>query len=348
MISASELSDDQRRQLVDARQVFEAWQSADAVRHRRYRGSMRWLTRKGRDYLHRKLGTRERSLGARTVETERAWDAFHEGRARNRLELARLSARLDDMAPVNRALGLGRIPRLTARIVRGLEKQRLLGQHLLLVGTNALFCYESAAGVFFQGGLLATGDADLLWDARQRLALVLPEARSQGVLGVLQRTDRSFQTRGPRDFRAFNGDGFWVDLIRPEDKRFLASTARDTLGEREDDLHGSPIRGLQWLVSAPRFERVAVGADGYPVRLVTVDPRAFALHKLWLSQQAGRDPVKRQRDVAQAVAVAALCRTHLALPFESEALRALPLSLRRLLLDGEQGPVEQGPVEPHW
>jgi len=349
MISSTELSEEQGRQLVDARQVFEAWRSADIERYRRYRGSMRWLSRKGRDYLHRKIGKRERSLGRRSDETELIWQAFHEGRDKSKAELARLAARLDEMAPVNRALRLGRIPRITARIMRRLDRQRLLGQHLLLIGTNALFCYESRAGVFLDGGLLATGDADLLWDARQRLALVLPEVRREGVLGLLQRTDRSFQTRGPTDFRAFNADGFWVDLIRPQDRVFFAPAKRDMIGERADDLRGSPIHGLQWLINAPRFEEVAMGADGYPVRLVTVDPRAFALHKLWLSDQPERDPVKARRDAAQAMAVVELCQTHLALAFDQEVLRALPAKLRaQMPTAGTVDRERADATEPDW
>lgn len=341
----AELSEAQRRQLVDARQVFDAWRVAEAERQRRFRGSMRWLTRKGTDYLHRKIGRRERSLGRRSAETEQAWRAFHEGRERNRELLAGLSARLDQMAPVNRAHGLGRVPKLSARILRRLDKHMLLGRHLLLVGTNALFAYESRAGVFMDGGLLATEDADLLWDGRQRLSLVVEEVRREGVLGLLKKTDRSFRTRAAGDFRAFNDQGYFVDLIRPQDQDLLRSHGRDTVGERQDDLRAAPIHGLQWLVNAPRLDVVAIATDGYPVRLVTPDPRAFALHKLWVSERPARDPVKARRDKAQAAAVVALCERWLGLRFEDEELRALPRRLRARIKGGE-GTVSD--IEPGW
>ncbi len=349
MREVQELTDEQRRQLVDARQVFEAWQTLRATLRHRYAGSMRWVTRRGHDYLHRKIGSRERSLGRRSEETERASAAFFTGREETRAQLKQLAARLDTMAPVNRAHRLGRLPRISARILRKLDEIGLLGQHLLLVGTNALFAYEVAAGVHLQAGLLATADADLLWDARQRMALLLPEVRRQGVLEQIRRVDRSFRLRGPRDFRAFNKDGYWVDLIRPEDRSFLGSDSRDTVGEASDDLHGAPIRGLQWLINAPRFESVVIGADGYPVRLATVDPRAFALHKLWLSQRADRDPVKRQRDAAQAVAVAGLCRTYLGLSFAADDLKALPAALRDLhAAFPDEVPDRGNDMEPGW
>lgn len=95
-----ELSNDQRRQYIDARQTFEAYQSVIAQFRHSYNGSMRWLTRKGRQYLHRKQGIREISLGPRNEETERQYEAFHGGRKQKRDDIKRLEQRLDDMAPV--------------------------------------------------------------------------------------------------------------------------------------------------------------------------------------------------------------------------------------------------------
>ena len=352
MFEFNELSGEQRRQLTDARQVFEAWRQARIDFERRFTGSMRWLTRRGRDYLHRKRGTKERSLGPRTPETEGRFTGFQEGREKARAELKRLASRLDQMAPVNRAYGLGRIPKLTSRILRRFDQAGLLGTHLIVIGTNALYCYEAQAGVFLESGLLATGDADLLWDARQRMTLLLPEARRGGVLGLLQKTDRSFRTRHPGDYRAFNADGYWVDLIRPQDSHFFSPGSRNTVGDAPGDLHGAPVEGLRWLVSSPRTTTVAVGEDGYPVRLVVPDPRAFALHKLWVSERSNRDPAKRPRDVAQAHSVARLCRAYLGLPFDGDDLKALPASLRAMSSglagndDGASTESDDGDIDP--
>lgn len=121
-----------------------------------------------------------------------------------------------------------------------------------------------------------------------------------------------------------NAEGFRVDLIRPDDGEI---SGRATMGEAIDDLHAARIEGLQWLVNAPRFEAVAIADDGAPVRLVTPDPRAFAIHKLWLSERADRDPIKRPRDRRQAQVCAALSRTYLGLSFEARDLEALPAEL---------------------
>ena len=325
-----ELTNEQRRQTVDCRQVHEAfWHASDTLRHR-FDGSMRWVSRKGHEYLHRKRGKTERSLGPRSPATESKYEAFMTGREQCRADVKRLATRLDQMAPVNRAMNLGRVPKLTARILRMLRKHRLLGQHLLIVGTNALFAYEARAGVHLASDLLATNDTDLLWDVRSRITLLVPEVRRRGILALIQKVDHSFRTRSARDFRAFNGDGFLVDLIRPQDQTFTREGARQTIGESDDDLHGAPIEGRKWLLNVPRFEAVAMAEDGYAVRLVTIDPRAFALHKLWVASRPDRDPLKRPRDRAQAHASSALARSHLGLELDDDALLGLPMAVRSL------------------
>ena len=61
------------------------------------------------------------------------------------------------------------------------------------------------------------------------------------------------------------------------------------------------------------------------MRLVTVDPRVFAIHKHWIANRPDRDPLKRRRDAEQAVTVAALTRRYLGhLPFEASDLLMLP------------------------
>ena len=52
-----------------------------------------------------------------------------------------------------------------------------------------------------------------------------------------------------------------------------------------DDLMADELNNLQWLVSAPKVSQIVIGDDGYPSTMVVPDPRAFAIHKLWLSER---------------------------------------------------------------
>jgi hypothetical protein len=327
-----ELSNEQRRQWLDFLQIDREHRQCLMEWDHGYLGSMRWLKRKNKEYLHVKRGTVEKSLGARSKETEHIFESFQSKRKILKQRMATLSNRLDAMAPVNRALGLGRVPRISSDIFRRLDAQNLLGTHLLIAGTNSLWAYESKAGVQFFSDVVATEDADLIWDPRLGVELLPSIAKRTGILKTLKLVDKTFIKRGPNDYSAINSAGFSVDIIRPEDHDFLSrSTKRDTLTTVEGDLSAAPLFGLQWLINSPRFECIAMGEDGYSVRIATVDPRAFVLHKLWLSAKEDRNPVKAKRDLDQALAVEKIARSYLNLKFLIDDLRALPKRVRDLL-----------------
>jgi hypothetical protein len=327
-IEITELSFDQLRERVNTAQRFTAWRDAQA-RAAGFRGSLVWHRSNGEDYLTRSYydaaGIRRQKVeGRRGPDTERVKAEWEKGRAEAQARAKRLRATLERQAAVNRALGLGRMPLLGARIVRALDDAGLLGNGLRIVGANALYAYEAAAGVMLDAGITATLDIDLLFDARRRLRMLATADVPEGTLiALLRRLDRSF-ARGRETFRATNADGYLVDLIKPlrvEPWR----AERERLGDAADEIAAVPVAGLAWLESAPAFEAIAIDEKGLPLRLATIDPRVFAAHKLWLSARLDRDPVRRRRDAAQAAAVGSLVAQHLPqLPYEANALRMLP------------------------
>jgi hypothetical protein len=310
----TELTNEQRRQFIDVAGTFAAWRDAS---RKATRGSLRWVTRKEADYLYRKTGRSERSLGRRSPATEAI--VTDHNLLRQRLKQA--GARLKAMARVNRALYLNRVPKDPALILRELDAAAVLGKHLFVIGTNALYAYEMKAGIFFESGILATNDFDLLWDARDRLRLVVTGISPEGVLGILKKADASFSSAGDYGMRAQNATGYFVDLfcpdIDPPPERF---TPRD--------IDPIPTAGADWLIEAPKIEETVIGWDGLPLYMPCVDPRVFALHKLWLSKQPSRQATSRPRDVAQARAVAAVATAYIGLKFNDRALSRLPKELK--------------------
>jgi hypothetical protein len=325
-----DLTGQQRRQLIDTQQVFTTWRVAKAEHERRFAGGMRWAKRGNADYLLRKIGKRETSLGVRSTALEQAYAAYIKGRAENQDRLTQLAKRLDEFAPVNRAMGLGRVPTIAASILRYCDEAHLLGQQLFVIGTNALFAYEALAGAFAASDLIASGDIDLLYDARRTLSFAVVDVRQSGLIGLLQKADKSFAPFRPRGYRAANNDGYMVDLIRPESPDVFRGKLPTSLTNLPEDLEGAPIFGLAWLINTQKVEAVAIDERGYPVRIIAIDPRAFALHKAWLSKRPDREPLKKTRDLEQAKAAAEIATRYLQLPFESEALAALPTALRAL------------------
>jgi len=120
-----------------------------------------------------------------------------------------------------------------------------------------------------------------------------------------------------------NQAGYMVDLIKPEPKSVLI--AEDRQVGSGDDLMAAEIKNLQWLISAPKFDQVVIGEDGFPAAMVVPDPRAFAVHKLWLSSQKDRGAVKKKRDRSQALAVCKLILQYMPeFEIKKEDLRMFP------------------------
>jgi hypothetical protein len=76
----AEFTADQRRRLVDATQVFEAWRETGQEFRHSYRGAMRWKTVNGTDYLYRTFGKIGNSLGPRSAKLEKLKADFTEQR----------------------------------------------------------------------------------------------------------------------------------------------------------------------------------------------------------------------------------------------------------------------------
>lgn len=323
-----EMNDEQRRIYIDTAQLHEAYVDA-YTKSSGYRGGMHWKKAKGKDYLFRSLDRYGygKSLGARSKDTENIYLNFHKNKKKLHARLKHLKERLNEQARFCKAARIARVPRVVTAILRILEQHQLLGRNLQIVGTNALYAYEARAGVFLERGLLATQDMDVLWDVRTKLRLfATDEVDNRGLIDILRKADRSFDLLGKKSFRAVNKAGYMVDLIKPEPKSVLIEESRQV--GTTDDLMAAEIKNLQWLVSAPKFDQIVIGADGFPATMVVPDPRAFAIHKLWVSNQTDREAVKKKRDRSQALAVCKLILNYMPeFEMRKEDLRMFPESI---------------------
>jgi len=308
-----ELSNEQTRQLIDVCHVFEAHRAARKMAQ----GSYRWKQARGHEYLTVTRQSKERSLGRRSPETE----ALLERHKRDRERFRSTRDRLKEMARVNKALRLNRIPQTAAKVLRALDEAELLGHSLFVIGTNAMYAYEAKAGVLFESSILATRDFDLLWDAKKRIRLAASKVSHEGLLGVLRQADKSFSTVNDYGMRAQNRDGYFVDLFCPN----VHPPPEPMVPE---DIEPIPDSANDWLVAAQKVDETAIGEDGLPVRIICVDPRIFALHKAWLSQQQSRQARSRPRDIAQARLAAAAAQDYLGLKIDRRLLRHLPKPLQ--------------------
>lgn len=289
------LSDQQRLFLVESTQLYHAWREADA-QSRQHKYGMRWLTSQGKAYLIRLSDAKGngKSLGARNSETEAVYNAFMANKARAKTRLDALSARLANQSKLNKAVGLGRVPSVVADILKALAQARV--EHdFRLIGTHALYAYESLAGVHCKMDLLASGDVDLLYDPRKKISIMAAQLDHKGLIGLLQTVDKSFELQSAHAYRAVNDKGYMVDFIVP-----MQGMQQPSVQFAATDLQAVEIDSMQWLANAPAIDVIVIASNGAPVSARVPDPRVYALHKAWLSQQAMRDPIKKPRDLGQA------------------------------------------------
>ena len=324
----SQLTNDQRKYVIDTAQIYESY--IEAKRHANtYRHGMTWKKARNKEYLFRLSGRTGygKSLGVRSEASEQILAEFKAGKDASHLRLDGIEERLDQIAKINKALKLGRLPVVIAKLLRALDEQGLLGEEFIVLGTNCLFAYEAAAGVRIDPSLTASGDIDLMYDARRKISIASRKLDGEGLIGLLRKIDKTFSLLRANSFRAANSQEFMVDLITPPRDMRLATP----ISFAEGDLVASEIAGLEWLMNSPKFEAVCIAEDGWPAKMVVPDPRAFTVHKHWLSSRSERDPIKKPRDADQSRLVRNIVTDYFPhLPFEDSALLAFPEELRKL------------------
>ena len=325
-MSYQRLQSEASRVAVNAIQLFEALEQHRA-QARQVKGSMHWKHINGREYLYRAYtGGKNHSLGPRSPETEAIQQVFEAHKAEYHAREQSLKEQLQLHAAYVRANRLNRFPLAGARAIRALQRKEI---PFRVIGTNALYAYEARAGVLIEPEHLATADIDVLMDARQGLRIITALA-GETLLSVIRASDRSFQplTQAPYEFRAANAKGYMIDFITQAADPMKMSDFERYL--EAGDLKPVGIDSLKWAIASPRFEAVVFDEKGMPLRLSTVDPRAFVLHKWHVSQQPDREPLKRHRDEAQARLVATLLRDELRELSATQAVeRAFPHLLRQ-------------------
>jgi hypothetical protein len=307
-----ELNEAQRRQQLDTESLFTALESAkeEVWRHR---GSMFWREQAGRNYLIKlSPDSKQRSLGPETEETHKTFERFMKRKEEVEARLKDLRAQADVTKRMNRALRVGRTPDLLVDLLNVLDKARV-SQHFLVVGTNALYAYETAAGIRFPNDVMETRDADFLYDTslRAEFLQVMTEA-GVSFLDLLRKVDKTFERHPTDNYTAVNSKGYEVDLIRRVPPPELEASEHPLqMTPNEGDLWAVRAPTGQRLLSVPRFGQVVVATSGAMARMPTVHPMAFARIKRQLSQDPTRDPRKASKDKAQADIVESLVKQFL-------------------------------------
>lgn len=308
-------SDEQSRLLVNLRQRYEVWIAAEQelaalpydLRRKTVSGAAYLYEIQGRSGNGKSLGRMNEALTAR-------FEAYHAKKDHLQAQIKALRPALAESAALYRALRLPLLSSEAGPILRECDRRRLLGSHLLVVGTNAIAAYMAEAN-----GAIAlpdeTEDFDLAWVAEA------PDEAERRVWDMLKAVDPTFTINSERDFQARNAKAYEVELL-------VAPSRAGTLGSK-DQPRPVPLPEQEWLLLGRPVDQVIGCRDGSPARIVAPDPRWFALHKLWMAAQAKRNPLKRPKDRKQGLALlsaVAMAMPHY--PLGDTFIAELPAELR--------------------
>ena len=306
-----ERDESQLRELVNARSTWRAF--IEAKRESlQVKGSMVWKDVAGHTYLIRKSAAGgQRSLGRKTPETEVIYESFQRRKERAATRLKAMKQRIEEQRKLNRLYRVGRTPNVVVRALAALEAADI-ADNFMVIGTHAIYAYETAAGVMVDSGAMATRDLDLLFDARRRMAFAttLEKSKEGSLIRVLQKAHPSFRFMPDQLQTAVNDDGFEIDIIRrkavaPEDPHPMR------MSDDENDFRAVQIDQGAKIASARKFDHLVVAASGEMTMMRTLHPLDFVRLKLQLSKRPGRDPFKAPKDRLQAEVVQQLWQGYL-------------------------------------
>lgn len=308
-------TDEQARYAINLAQQYQVWLEAD-----RALGALPYnLVRKevkGHSYLYEVLDRQNnaKSLGPWSKEAEKLIEEYQTAKSEAKDRRSMSGAALDVTCRLYRALRLPQIDSAAAEILREADRRSLLGDKLLVVGTNAMPAYSLEAGGFIRDVPEETFDFDMAWSADS-----IPE-EGQPVWEMLKSVDPTYTVNSERPFQARNSKAYEFEL--------LAAPSRLPTMAKRDKPSPVPLEEQEWLLNGRHVDHVVVSRDLKPARIVAPDPRWFALHKLWMSEKPERNPLKKPKDHKQGLALldaVALAMPHY--PLDDAFVSELPVEL---------------------
>lgn len=312
----TEIFDGAKRQYINALSVFTALEET-RKKATQYRGGMYWKKHResGIEYLIRtQTDNSQSSIGARNIDTEAIFEKFTAAKSDIEKRIQDLRNETDKNKRMNRALMVGRSPQMLVDILNLFAKVGI-AEHFITVGTNAIYAYETAAGVrIAKFEALETNDVDLLWKIDKKIKFQAQmDYNETSMIGLLRRVDKTFEIRDDQRYTAVNSKGFEVDINRPPVKNESSNSQPNPsrMTEDEDDFLAVKASTAGKLYGAAPFTSVVVSASGTMARMNTVSPVEFIKVKRILAANPDREQIKKSRDLLQADIIEELVREYL-------------------------------------
>jgi hypothetical protein len=282
-------NDEQLKVLANLEQHYDVWIDAKRQIFKMPYG-FQWKNINGTDYLYERINREGngKSFGPRSVKNEALFNNYHEKKSslKDRIESCYKSIEID--IDIYRALKLPRIASQAAKILREADIRELLGNQIMVIGTNAMPAYAIEAC----GSINApnrTDDFDLAW-----IALV-GNGDERPLWDMFNAVDSTYTVNTEKPFQVRNKHAYEVEM--------LVAPSRVAGVSRLEKPKPVALPEQEWLLEGRHVNHVVIGEDGSPARIVAPDPRWYALQKLWMSEQDKRTPIKRPKDFSQGIAL---------------------------------------------
>lgn len=261
-----------------------------------------WNSEADGEHLHKVSTTGEnlKDFGLRNAGLERIANDHTQRTLAARKELDHWAQELERMQRLNLAHQVGRLLPIPVKVLDVLWRHGLM-DYYTVIGTYAMYAYEATAGVVFDEPTMATNDVDLLYTADKQMKFAQIAPSFESMVDVLREADPTFDRNEEQRESAMNSQGFSIDFLRREEAaRF---TDAFTISGLDGDIFPVQARRSQRFLSSPVFEQVVIAVDGSMTLMRTIDPKTFMEFKEWMSGEQDREPLKRNRDRLQALAV---------------------------------------------
>ena len=303
----TEYTTSQRKQYINSKQVYEYYIEKKNEYFMNYNLSMYWRKSKEKEYLTKKHSSSDRvtSLGVKNEETIKIYEDFLQHKSFLKEELSLLEAKLEKIRKLNKIEFLTRVPSALIEIYQKINELKL-DDKMILIGTNALYAYESHCALFIEDEQLATEDIDLLAKESKELSVIFREVLPKGKLtSFVKLIDKSFEQDKKLPYRFRNKKGVLLEIISPTNSKKIVKKNIFM------DILDLEMEGMQWLENSRIFKSMVVGENGKIAILSTIHPLEYAVYKHWLSSQLSRNVHKKNRDFQQSELVTKLIKEYM-------------------------------------
>ena len=281
------LTQDNLNTIINVSQYYEKW-LAQAKEIKELPTSMYWHTVGNKKYLYQKNKKQIKNIGRENKETIDKYEKYIKIKQQLNEDFQKITNILSQELLKYRLMRLPRINATAAKILRHLDINQVLGEHYLVVGTNAFGIYEIMAKSYFKEKITSTDDFDLTW---QNKKIDLTSNNIPILLKLLKEVDDSFTINKNKPYQATNSKGYEVEL--------LTSIKENKTLHKNEVFSPYPIMEQEWLLLGKQEKFILLADDMTPAPLVVPDPRWMALHKIWLSHKNTRNILKRDKDLLQ-------------------------------------------------